>query len=310
MDGKELVYQLREIINEDVNSDFIDTKTSYTFLYRAARDFAAATNSLKGNQTITTIADQATYTLDAAYAGQYLKNDDGEFVIKYSDGTTTTFITWKSYESVIIDNQTNSLPTPSFYTIIDDPILDNQITGTTTSAGADNGGLVTLTDTGADFSDASPGDVVHNTSDGSDGYVVSKTSSTVLVCALFGGTDNDWTDSDAYVIQPQGRLQIILDPPPSTAGHTITVYYGQTPPPVFSDYGVYRFQQTYMDAIIMYAAWLYKYRDGQYDTGDSLFQYYERMLRRMNARMDSDLNKNQFDVRLRASYTNRRRNGR
>ena len=105
MDGRELVYQLRELINEDVNSDFIDTKTSYTFLYRAARDFAAATNCLKSTQTITTVADQAEYTLNADFAGQYLKNDDGENIIKYSDGTTTYRPTWKSYEEVIVDEK-------------------------------------------------------------------------------------------------------------------------------------------------------------------------------------------------------------
>ena len=52
-------------------------------------------------------------------------------------------------------------------------------TRTTTSAGAAVGGASTLTDTGGDFSDVSPGDIVHNTTDGSDGIVLSKTSSTV-----------------------------------------------------------------------------------------------------------------------------------
>ena len=232
MDGKELSYRLRQIINEDANSDFMDSKTSYQFLWEAARDFAAATGALKGSQSITTVASQQGYTLNADFGQLYLKDDDNEFVIKYSDGTTTTFLKWKLYEEIIYDNQTTAVVRPSYFTLIDDPVLDNQVTGSATSSGALANGEATLTDSAADFSDVSSGDIVHNTTDGSDGIVLSKTSSTVLVTALFGGTDNDWDSSDAYVIQPQGRVQLLLDPPPSTASHTITVYYKQTPPPV------------------------------------------------------------------------------
>lgn len=307
MDGKELSYRLRQLINEDANSDFIDSKTSYQYLWEAARDFAAATNALRSTQTITVVASQQGYTLNANFGQLYLKNNDNEFVIKYNDGTTETFLPWKPYEEIIYENQTSDVLIPTDFTIIDDPTLDSRITGTTTSAGAASAGETTLTDTAADFSDVSAGDIVHNTTDDSDGIVLSKTSPTVLVTALFNGTGNDWSSSDAYVIQPQGRLQLILNPPPSTAGHTVTMYNTQIPAPVFSDYGAYRFQQGGTDAVIKYAAWLYKYRDKQPDFGDALFAHYDRQLRRINAHMDSSVNKNKLRVSFR---TRLNRNGR
>ena len=306
MDGKELSYRLRQLINEDANSDFIDSKTTYQYLWEAARDFTAATNALRSSQSITTVASQQGYTLNANFGQLYLRNDDNEFVIKYNNGTTETFLPWKAYQEIIYENQTAEVSVPSYFTLIDDPTLDTKISSTTTSAGAATAGESTLTDTAADFSDVSAGDIVHNTADGSDGIVLSKTSTTVLVTALFGGTDNDWTSGDAYVIQPQGRLQLYLNQPLSTASHTITVYYTQVPPPVFSDYGTYRFQQGSTDAIIKYAAWLYKYRDKQQDFGDALFTHYERQLRRINAHMDAGVNKNKMRVSFR---TRNNRNG-
>ena len=307
MDGKELSYQLRQIINEDANSDFIDSKTSYQYLWEAARDFASATSALKSTQSITTVASQQGYTLNADFSQLYLKNDDNEFVIKYSDGTTNTFLPWKPYEEIIYHDQTTAVTIPNHFTLIDDATLDSQATGTATSSGALSAGEATLTDTAGDFSDVSPGDIVHNTTDGADGIVLSKTSSTVLVTAMFGGTDNDWDSSDAYVIQPQGRIQLVLDPPPSTASHTITVYYNQTPNPVFSDYGIYRFQPSSAVAVVKYAAWLYKYRDRKQDFGDALFTHYERQLRRINAHMNSSISRNKLSVSFR---TRSNRNGR
>ena len=189
---------------------------------------------------------------------------------------------------------------PDHFTIIDDPVLDNQVTGTATGDGAASGGQCILTDTAADFSDVSAGDIVHNTTDGSDGVVLSKTSTTVLVTALFNGTADDWTSSDAYVIQPQGKLQLILDPPPSTGGHTLTVHYIQQPAPVYSDYGTFRFQSQYMDAIIKYAAFQYKYRDREPNYGDVYYMHWDRQVRMANHNLNRTLKRNKLTVNMKA----------
>lgn len=296
MDGASMIYNLRNLLNETSGSSFLDTRTSYEFLWEAAREFVARTNSLKSTQTVTTVADTGEYSLTPDFLKLYLHDDNDNFVIKYNDGTNDYFIPYKHYDEIIVDNETTSISIPSYFTIIPDDTKDTRVSGTTTSAGAASGGEATLTDTGADFSDVEAGDYVHNTTDGSAGVVLSKTSITVLVCALFNGTDDDWTSGDAYVIQPQGRHKIKLSPPPSTSSETITLYYIKSPDPVFSDYGVYQIHRDSLPVLIKYAAWLYKYRDREMDTGDVLHQQWEKQLRRVNATQNSSTNRSRFGV--------------
>lgn len=274
MDGKDLLRRLRELLNEDSDSSWLDTQTSYDFLYEAAKSLVDRTGCLRTTQSITTVADDDEYDLAPDFLRLYLRND-GDYYIKFYDGSNNTFPTWVDYGEIVHQDTPTSVAIPSHFTIID--VADqSQATGTTTSAGASSGGECTLTDTAASFTDVNAGAIVHNTTDGSDGVVLSKTSSTVLVTALFGGTDNDWSSGDSYVIQPQSRYQLFLDPPPSTAGYTITVYYLQRPAPVYSDYGIYRFPSQYTEPLVKYAFWLYKYRDKQPDMGDAMYRFWER----------------------------------
>jgi len=296
MDGKSLLYDLRQILNEGSDSDWLDSRSSYTYLHLAAVEFVDRTESLRATQSITTVADQTGYTLNADFMRLYLRDQEHEYYIKYNDGSSNTFLKFEDYQKIILDDQTTSVSTPERFSIIDDSTLDSQVTGTATSTAASSGGQAILTDTAADFSDVSAGDVVHNTTDGSDGFVLSKTSSTVLVVALFGGTANDWTSSDAYVIQPQGRLKLVLDAPPSTAGHTVTVEYVQRPPIVASDYGAYRIQSHYQQALVQYAVFLYKYRDREANFGDSLFVFFDREVRRSASSLNKALGRQGFRV--------------
>lgn len=302
MDGKEALYRLRNLLNEEADSGFLDEKTSYDYINDAAREFAGRTKCLKNSQAITTVGSQTGYTLNANFMSLYLKNENNRHYALYNDGSSSynDFIYWKDYEDIILADNVDSVAKPSHFTIIDDSTLDTQVTGTATSTGAATGGQCTLTDTAADFSNASAGDIVHNTTDGSDGVVLSKTSTTELVTALFNGTADDWTSGDAYVVQPQGRIQLILDPLPSTSGHTLTVHYIQRPDPVFSDYGTFRFQPQYMDAIIKYAAFLYKYRDREPNYGDAYFQYWDRQVRMANHSINSTFKRNRITVNMKA----------
>ena len=294
VDGKSLLRNLRELLNESTTSEWLDTRSSYSFLYQAAVEFVRRTQCLKNEQSITTVASQSGYTLNADFMEMYLKDKENELYVKYNDGTNDYFIKFKDYEDIIYENNTTAKSIPDFFTIIDDSTKDTRLSSTTTSAGTSSGGECTLTDTTADFSDVSAGDVVHNTTDGSDGVVLSKTSSTALVTALFDGTDNDWTLGDAYVIQPQARLKIVFDPAPSTASHTATIYYIQRPVPVYSDYGIYRIQSQYLLALVYYAIALYEYRDDEPLVSNKMYQAFDREVRHASAGLNRSLNRRGF----------------
>jgi hypothetical protein len=300
MDGKELLYQLRQLLNEASDSGYLDTKTSYHYLNEAAHEVIRRTRFLKASQTITTVAEQSAYDLSADFMQLYLRNDENEEFVTINDGSTNHFAYWKDYDDIVYSDNTTSVTLPGFFTILNNATLATRISSTTTSAGAASGGECTLTDTAADFTDVSAGDIVHNTTDGSDGIVLSKTSSTVLVAALFGGTNNDWTSGDSYIIQPQGRLQVVFDPPFSTAGYTITVRYIQRPAPVYSDYGIFKIPSQYMNALVKYAVWLYKYRDSEPNFGDSFYLYFDRQVRAIADTINHSLNRKGVKVNFRA----------
>lgn len=276
MDGSDLTRRLEQLMNEEEGSDWLDPRSTYDYLYEAAMAFVDRTNCLKATQSITTVADQQEYNLNPDFLKLYITNSSEELIIKYGDDN---FLTWKDYEDIIYANETASVTMPSHFSIID-TVLSSQETGAATSAGAATGGLSTLTDSGADFTNVASGTVVHNTTDGSSGMVISKTSDTVLKTALFGGTNNDWSSSDTYIIQPQGRYKLVLDAPTSVSGDTITVYYIQRPEPVYHSYGMYRFPVQYSQALIKYAFWLYKYRDKEPNTGDAMYRFWDMEIRR------------------------------
>jgi hypothetical protein len=298
MDGKELLYKLRNLLNESADSGFMDDKTSYDNLNEAAYEFNRRAKVLKSTQSITTVADQSTYDLNTDFMELYLKDYEKNLFIKINDGSNDHFIFWRNYEDIIYSNNTTSETIPGFFSIINDSALDTRLSSTTTSAGAATGGECTLTDTAADFSLVSAGDTVHNTTDGSMGVVLSKTSTTALKTALFNGTNNDWTSSDSYVIQPQGKLQLVLDAPPANSGYTITVHYVQRPAPVYSDYGAFRIQRQYMDALVKYAYWLYKYRDSEPNFGDGMYAYFDRQIRAAQGSTNSTHNRSSVSVNL------------
>ena len=305
MDGKEIKARIQSLLNEETGSDFLEEKTTYDYYNEAALEIARNTNTLTAEQSITTVAEQIGYTLNANFLKMYLKDSSGDFFIKYNDGTTDYFIKWVEYEKIIFQNNTDSVTIPDRFSIADDQTLDSQVTGTATSAGTldANSGEATLTDTNADFSDVSAGDIIHNTTDSSSGVVLSKTSTTVLVTALFpddpsATVDQDWDGSDAYVIQPQGRLRIVMDPPPSTASHTITVYYITKPAPVYANFRTFRFPQHLNLATVKYAAWLYKYKDKEPNFGDKWFVMADNEMRRGKHGIDRAFNRTNIRVNM------------
>lgn len=297
MDGKAMLRSLRDQLLESSDSGFMNDRTSYDMLYDAAVEFATRTKCLQTTQSITTVADQEEYTLDAEFIELWWEDSDSQKFIKLNDGSYNYFVRYKDYSDIILnDSADDSVTIPDSFSIVTHPDIPDQVTGTATSAGAATGGLCTLTDTAADFSDVEAGDEVHNTTDGSDGVVVSKTSTTALKVALFGGTDDDFTSADAYIIQPQGRLRLVFDPPPSTASYTGTIPYIARPAPVYSDYGIYQIQAQYHPALVTYALWKYKYRDSKPNFGDSLYLQWNDVIRRANTVTKGSFNRNQVSI--------------
>lgn len=296
MDGKELKRRLRELLNEDSDSEWLDTRTTFDFLYEAATELVNKTHCLKDTQEITTVVDQTDYNLSADFLKLYLKNTSGNLVVKWGDDN---FITWKDENDILYGNQTTSVSMPDSFAVSNADV-PSQITGTATSNGTATGGLCALADTGADFTNVEAGASIHNTTDGSTGVVTSKTSSTILNTALFGGTNDDWSTSDAYVIQPQGRFKLILDPPPEGV-ETVTVYYIKKPAPVYSDYQVYGFVDQYATALIKYAFWLYKYRDKEANFGDAMYRYWDSAIRNAGYNTNQALNR-----KMKVSFKNGR----
>ena len=299
MDGKALLRRLRELLNEASDSEFIDDRTSYEYLYQAAIEFVDRTNCLTSTQTITTVADQSGYTLNADYMGLYLKDRNNNYYIKYNDGSEDQFLLFKEKEDLIYQNSTASVTVPHSWYIEDDPNIDSSSTGANVTTDAGLGGQSTLSSTGS-FEDVSAGDVVHNLTDSSDGMVVSRTSDDSIETALFDGSNNYWTAADTFIIQPQGRFRIVLSPPPSTSAHQITFYYVQRPAPVFTSYGAYRFQPQHLQAILYYAAWLYKYRDRAPGFGDKYYQFFEQQVAKSRISIHGSLNQRGWKMNLKA----------
>lgn len=298
MDGKAMLYALRKDLRESTNSGFLDDRTSYDYIWEAMIDFVSRTTCLPTTQAITTVAEQATYYLTPEYLKLYLKNTDNEYYVKYNDGTSNYFLTWQDYEDIVLADQSSGVSVPNHFSIIPYSSLEDQVNSSATATAAAVGGLSTLNDSGV-FDYVYPGDEVHNLSDGSDGVVISRSSTSAISTALFGGTNNDWTSADSYMIQPQSRFKLVLDPPPSTAGHTVTVYFQKRPQPVYHSYGVYAVPAQYHRAIVGYATYKYKYRDSKPQEGDALFRAYDLAVRSANEALRHGLNRGR---RLQVSY--------
>lgn len=303
MDGWTILKLIREALSESSNSNYVNDQLSYQLAHDAAKEINARTASITSSQTITTVSDQAEYNLNPDFQGLYLSNDDGDLFVKYYDGTSYTFLTTKPYAEVVYDNQATSVTIPDYVAIKHATTEVPNVTGTASANGNVVNGEATLTDTSSvtKFAIVSVGDAVHNTTDDTHGIVISKTSSTALITAIFSddGTAQSWGSSDAYILVPQGRFSLIFDPPPSISGHIITVPYIKAPTPVFSPYRSYPFPVECYRDISMYAAALYKYRDKDPTLAAAYLQQAVRSLGLTGATVKKATDRNRFSMKLR-----------
>jgi hypothetical protein len=295
MNGKALLSRLNKRLYESSTSAFMDDFTSYQFFYEAATELAKRTKVFQKTQTITTVAGTAGYDLEPDFVELWIRKSDEVPVIRINDGTNNTFIpeAARGYDDIVMgDLSSTSAAIADRFAIIPNVSLESQITGSATSTAAVSLGIATLTDTAADLTTVKPGDYISNTTDGSDGIVTAITSTTEVDTALFGGTNNDWTSGDSYVVQPQSRWQIVLDPPPSTAGYTVTVWYIARPDPVFHDMGIYPFPSEYHASLVEYAAWKYKEQDSEYNFGEAHYAAWEDGVKKAVGAINRGLRRN------------------
>jgi hypothetical protein len=244
------------------------------------------------------------YALNPDFHKLYLQDDTNRYFIKYYDGSSYYYIYWSSYDAVLSNNSQSNISIPNMFSIVDAPAA-SQLTGSATATGTltgsytlfqATGGETLLTNSAAPFANVKVGDIVHNTTDDSHGIVVALGSTSTLYCALFGGTLNYFTSGDAYIINPQSRYYLVVDPPSLTSGHTITVPYIQKPTPVYSYYRRYNIQSGYESAITSYAAWLYKYRDRDPQFGDSFYRLWDSKVRELGKVSLQAFNRQSFHV--------------
>lgn len=289
MDGLEMQRRVEQILGEDEAGTWLDTRTTYDYLWEGAKRFVGRIECLTSYQDITTVANQVNYVLDAKFLKLYLTDKQNRYYVRYKENFTYHMLPYKDYKDIIYANTyqlvadatQEGVDVPTRFSIRDKQSLYTQVTADASAAGAKTGGQCTLTDDDNTFQTlgVSAGDAIHNTDDESSGVVLSVTAETALVCALFGGTDNDWTSEDTFVIQPQGRFELILDPPPDDASDTVRVWYVEIPAPVYSDYGSYRFRQHNIEHIVEYAAAKYKYRDNEPAFANEFLGVWDRKVR-------------------------------
>jgi hypothetical protein len=317
LDGKTLKNMLYYLVNEPTGSGFIDEKTSFDFLYEAALEYNRLTETLHGTQTITTTADTSAYYLNPDFQGIRLYDTYNNLLIKFYDtsAATTQFIPFRPYEHIYQALNTTPVEIPTNFSITDGETVDAEITGScTTDSSESTGGPKILTDSAGTFTTTysagvdfvSVGDTIHNLTDGSCGVILNVVSTTVLHTSLFYGTDNDWDSSDNYVIIPQIRKKLILDPPNNSAGDTITVLYVRKPAPVYTDRGIYPFDSSAAFALTKYAAWLFKYRDREPNFGDALYKAWVVAVTAASSRENKSYDRNKFRVNfIKRSYWDR-----
>lgn len=269
MDGKTLTRLWLDALDAPTKDELFDTddRVAYGCLDRAAVDFCRETRCLTKTVVITTVASQQAYDLPPDFINLYLKNYSDRYTAKYYDGTSYSWPVLASFEKMFRDNLTDNKETPTCFSITDKVTQPALVTGTATAAGAKTAGQSILTDGTKLFTTTNliyPRDVVHNTTDGSDGLVLSVTNATQLVTALFSGKKNAWSMYDAYVIQRATSKQLYLDAPSAISGHAITIPYVAMPDPVYSEYGFWRLPAAACHAIACEAAFFYQTRKGKY----------------------------------------------
>ena len=126
MDGASLVYTLKQVLREATNSDFLDERTSYDFLFKAFKEINQRARYLVNEYPITTTALTSSYDLPADFMGTYYMNDRNELIIIYTTaGGSITFPKWRDYDKMRQNTDTTAQPVPDNFSIFPKMTLTN-----------------------------------------------------------------------------------------------------------------------------------------------------------------------------------------
>ena len=291
MDGQTLLREVRQLLNEPSGSSFLNDRMTYDFLYEAAVLTTIRTQAFRSEQSITTIASNRNYGLNPDFIALYLMDDSNKRFIKYTASSADHFLYERSYDNIILQNNTTPVTIPYGFTI-KDKSAQTQISGSGSISAISNDEY-TFTDGAQTFTTTVAGGDLINMTSGGSGIVLEVTSNVALKAAFF-----DSASSGNYLLNPQGRFELILDPPPTNSGDIITIYYIQRPNPVYASYRRYNFPIDYKAALVHYAAWKYKYVDQEANFGDKFYLYWDNTVRRLGSNINNVLNKRGFKVNM------------
>jgi hypothetical protein len=285
MDGKTLAEDVRKLLLESDSSTFINDKVTYDFLYEAALHLNGELQWVTDTYNTTTVANQKDYILPVDFQELYAVDDMNRKYIYMNTGTDTVnqMVMYRDDDKMIHDVLPNQTKTyADFFNIRPDTTILQAFyygsTATATHTAWQNTSV--LEDSSGYLANAQVGDTIHNTTRDTDGYVIFVTDSTHIVTALFGTGNTYWTSGDAYILKPQHRLTLHLEPYPTTSGVQIYVPYVKAPYPVYCPVHSYPFPETFRFALVKYAAWLYKYLDREPNYGDMWYKYFDENIRK------------------------------
>jgi hypothetical protein len=284
MDGKTLAEDVRKILLEDDSSTFIDDFLTYNFLYEAALQLNQDLRWLTDEYNFQLTVNVKDYTLPANFQELYAMDNLNRHYIRFNQGVGTQdqFCTWRDIDAMEHDVVPNSSQVfPDFFGLRDATVPVNLSGSMGAFVGPVLPGESLLGDSSTNFSGiVAPGDIIHNYTDGSSGYVIQVLNSGALTTALSGGINNYWSGGDKYYLTLQSRMSLHFEPYPNTSGVQVYVPYIKVPDPVYSPYRSYPFPSSYRFPLVKYAAWLYKYRDKEPNYGNEWYKYYEDQLRK------------------------------
>lgn len=242
----------------------LDLRKIYSALDHAAGLYVRETKGIKTSAQITTSAGSQSYDLPADFIEPCVRLAYGDLrrsvvVAKYTYDTDG--LAWPhlvSYDKLFYCGGSEAVSVPRVFAIHPAATADAALTGSASADGALVSGEAVLTDAAATFTaTVSARDVVINTSRNSSGIVLQVVSDTQVKCALFPEGLQSWRSGDGYLIQPEARLQVVMEAPSADSGHVFTLPYIAQPAPVYSDLGSWRLDDTAGRAIAYEAAYLY-----------------------------------------------------
>lgn len=307
MDGKTLLRWFLDMLGEaDFYGDYSSERKAYECMDWAAAIFCREAVPLALTVDITTVLDQQDYPLPPGFIALYAKDRAGRYRIKYtgvSDAVTWPYQT-NDERIFFADLTTAASEAPSAFAIVNNATQVDAISVTAASDGAASAGECVLYDAGKAFTTTDrvyERDTIHNTTDESSGYVLEVVDANTLAIALFDGTNNDVSASDACRVMPASQVSLRLNRPAGYSGHTIRVPYYGMPLPVYAEARSWRFPERTCRAIVAGAVSIFKKPNKDYTGAAAIGGDFAAEVKRLNVEQARNI-LNRYNARRPAGW--------